>query len=140
MKTAIETHADILENLRELACNDAMLQYTLERLALQTPANRKRVLDALRPGKPGRPNRQAAHLPFFREVERTIQMYRPQFEKELERQVSENEIIVWLIKRGNFPAYKDFSEFGKSFKQAIKRTQDGLADYRKGIRASLKPL
>lgn len=124
---------DIIENLRELAAHDALLRYTLERLALQTPTNRKHVLDALKTGKPGRPNRQASAGAMFKEAELSIENFRPEVNALIKRDATEKEIIEWAIKKKYFRSEKA----GDTPKKMLKRIQDGLARYRKKL--SQKP-
>ena len=102
MKYHPKAVADIIENLRECAADDAILRYTLERLTLETPMNRKRVLDALKSGKAGRPNRLASTVAMFKEIEREIKHCGLELTTLKNRKVTEKEIIEWLIEKEVF--------------------------------------
>ena len=132
MKNHPQAVADIVENLREFAARDALLSYTIERLTLQTPTNRKRVLDALKTTKPGRPNRQAGADAMFENIELSIEQYRSEVTALIKRDATEKAIIEWAIKKKYFRGQADDTP-----KQMLKRIQDGLALYRK--RLSQKP-
>ncbi len=132
MKYYLKTVAGIIENLRELAAGYEILRYTLERLTLQTPMNRKRVLDALKTTKPGRPNRQAGADAMFENIELSIEQYRSEVTALIKRDATEKAIIEWAIKKKYFRGQADDTP-----KQMLKRIQDGLARYRK--RLSQKP-
>ena len=129
MKPHPKEVADIIENLREFSVGDALLRYTLERLALQTPTNRKRVLDALKSSKPGRPNRQASANSMFKEIELSVESFRSEVTALIKRDATEKEIIEWAIKK----RYIRSEQAGDSPKQMLKRIQDGLARYRKRL-------
>jgi len=128
MKNHPKEVADIVENLRELAARDALLRYTLERLTLQTPMNRKRVLDALKTTKPGRPNRQADAYAMFENIELSIEQYRSEVTALIKRDATEKAIIEWAIKKKYFRGRADDTP-----KKMLKRIQDGLARYRKRL-------
>ena len=132
MKPNPKEVADIVENLREFAARDALLSYTIERLTLQTPTNRKRVLDALKTTKPGRPSRQAGANAMFEIYKLSIEQYRCKVKALKKRDPTEKEIIEWAIKKKYFRGRADDTP-----KQILKRIQDGLARYRK--RQSQKP-
>ena len=127
MKNHPKEVADIVENLRELAARDALLRYNLERLTLQTPMNRKRVLDALKTTKPGRPNRQAGADAMFENIELSIENFRS--EVPALRDATEKKIIDLAIKKKYFRS----EQADDTPKQMLKRIQDGLARYRKRL-------
>ena len=124
MKYHPKTVADIIENLREFAADDAILRYTLERLTSETPMNRKRVLDALKSGKAGRPNRLASTDDLFKDIERSIKDSRHELTTLKEREVTEKEIIEWLIEKEVFKR----GDPNDSDKKTVETNQDKLED------------
>ena len=124
MKYHPKAVADIIENLREFAADDAILRYTLERLTLETPMNRKRVLDALKSGKAGRPNRLASTDAMFKEIEREIKHFGLELTTLKNRKVTEKEIIEWLIEKEVFKR----GDPNDSDKKTVETNQDKLED------------
>jgi hypothetical protein len=155
MKIVIETSADIVENLIELARKDVILNYTLEKLVRLSPSYRQDVLNKLRRPIKGRPNRTVERYEIFADLEIMIQDYRAEVqEASKKKRVSEKDVIQWLVNsnmighitRADARKSKSIEDLvvqnskldTRDLKKLIKNLQDGLSDYRRSKNPSPK--